>query len=153
MSKSVTISSAQKILRWKIILPPAGPHHWAGQWKPASQCRQKWLTDWLLEVAAWKKNKKAFFLRGGEEKKPNLWFDVPNKKLGFASPTGFRTSHSRSTIETKLWAKATVCWKPREWGWSTSFISSSPANSFTNLPNAFSELTTKTNPMFDFISP
>ena len=35
-----------------------------------------------MEVAAWKKNKKAFFLRGGEEKKTNIWFDVPNKKLG-----------------------------------------------------------------------
>ena len=151
MSKSVTISSSQKILRWKIILLPAGPHHWAGQWKPASQCRQKWLTDWLLEVAAWKKNKKAFFLRGGEEKKPNLWFDVPNKKLGFASPTGFRTSHSRSTIE----AKATVYSKFAlgESGMEHERLSSSPANSFTNLPNAFSELTTKTNPMFDFISP
>ena len=60
------------------------------------------VTDWLtIGSRRLEKYKKAFFFGGGEEKKPNIWFDVPNKKLGFASPTGFRTSHSRSTIETK----------------------------------------------------
>ena len=49
-----------------------------------------------------KKNKKAFFLRGGEEKKPNIWFDVPNKKLGIRFPDRFCRRASRDSSRSRL---------------------------------------------------
>ena len=82
--------------------PQLGPiTEQASESPPHNVGRSDWLTDWLTigsrRLEIWKK---AFFW-GGEEKKPNIWFDVPNKKLGIRFPNRFCRRASRDSSRSR----------------------------------------------------